>query len=90
MLLLVQLITEVLQHVVPVTPVFFYFDKHFQENLLIKEAFDILTCHSTYLFQCLATMPDDDSFLGIAFNNNERFDMNQLGFFLSVSASFSK
>ena len=32
MLLLVQLITEVLQYVVTVTPVFFHFDKHFQKR----------------------------------------------------------
>ena len=39
-LLLVQLITEVLQYVVTVTPVFFHFDKHFQKHLLSEETFE--------------------------------------------------
>ena len=47
MLLLVQLITEVLQYVVTVTPVFFHFDKHFQKHLFSEETFDIFPGHST-------------------------------------------
>ena len=47
MLLLVQLITEVLQYVVTITPVFFHFDKHFQKHLFSEETFDILPGHIT-------------------------------------------
>ena len=78
MLLLVQLITEVLQYVVTVTPVFFHFDKHFQNHLFSEETFDILPGHSTYFLQCLPLMPDDNPFLGITLHDDQRLDMDQL------------
>lgn len=50
MLLLIQLITETLQDVIPVAPVFLDLDKHFQEYLLTEKFLDILAGHGTYFF----------------------------------------
>ena len=87
MLLLIQLITKTLQDVIPVAPVFFNLDEHFQEYFLSEEFFDILAGHGAYFFQCLSLMSDNDPFLGITLYHDQGLDVYQLFLFLKQTTT---
>src|SRR6516164_9498253 len=61
-----------------IPPMLFHFDMKLQENLAPKEGFQFLSRLDSDLLQPLAGFSDDDSFLGIPFDEDARVNAMEL------------
>lgn len=83
-LCLIQLISEPLEQIIAAAPVFFYFYIHFQKYFFVEEQFDIFSGHGAYFLYRFPLMAYNDTFLGIAFNNYEGPNVDDIFLFFKL------
>jgi hypothetical protein len=63
---------KILQYSFLVAPIFFHFDPQFQERLGAQQRLDIMSCFLPDFFQQRTLLADDDSFLRITLDKDNR------------------
>ena len=66
------------------TPIFVHFDEEFEEDFLAEEGFEVSSSVAAYFLEGGSGASDDDTFLGFAFDVDDRADADDGGFFFEL------
>ena len=75
-------ISESTEFVFAVSPVFFDFNEEFEEHFFAEESFDVVPSVAADAFQHSAVSSDDDSFLAVALDLDNRHDVDRIRLFV--------